>query len=52
VERFDAAFEGGRSPKYKTREETAPCASSCTGLTADQQFKLIKLEMIKGRKAQ
>jgi hypothetical protein len=36
---------GGRTPKYKTQEETAQRACSFTSPIADQQFKLIRLEM-------
>lgn len=43
---------GGRTPKYKNARENGPRACSCTGPTADQQFKLIKLETIKERRAQ
>jgi hypothetical protein len=42
---------GGRTPKYRIREKTEPHVYSCTGPTADQQFKLIKLEMSKERRA-
>jgi hypothetical protein len=38
--KFDTAFEGGRTPKYKMLKETALRAYSCTGPTADQQYKL------------
>jgi hypothetical protein len=36
--------QGGRTPKYKTREETAPRACSCTGPTADQQCILKEMK--------
>jgi hypothetical protein len=43
---------GGRTPKYKMREKTELRVYSCTGPTADQQFKLIELEMSKERRVQ
>jgi len=35
-------LRGGRSPIYKSNRKMALHAFSCTGLTADQQYKLIK----------
>ena len=37
-------LRGGRSPIYKSNRKTALHAFSCTGLTADQQCKLIERE--------
>jgi len=36
--------QGGRSPIYKLMGKMAPCAFSCTSLTADQQYKLNERE--------